>query len=118
MDQTKNGCRIQNKECSCGFGCVSEFRYDNMQECQNALRGRWLPTIPFTLLEKLKYPIEKIFSYLITIPTNLQETEETSATQTLVCTVVPVFKSLNTPNTDAGAKELDISVYDVTEVYF
>jgi hypothetical protein len=40
MDQTKQGCRIQNKACSCGFGCISEYRYDTMAECQNALRGR------------------------------------------------------------------------------
>ncbi|KAK9877878.1 hypothetical protein WA026_020104 [Henosepilachna vigintioctopunctata] len=40
MDQTKDGCRIQNGACSCGFGCMSEYRYDTISECNSALRGK------------------------------------------------------------------------------
>ncbi|KAG5868746.1 hypothetical protein JTB14_012082 [Gonioctena quinquepunctata] len=39
-DQVKQGCLIRNLVCSCGYGCVSDYRYENMQECQNALRGK------------------------------------------------------------------------------
>lgn len=40
MDQIRQGCRIKNRACSCGSGCIGEYRYDNIQECQNALRGK------------------------------------------------------------------------------
>ncbi|KAK5642759.1 hypothetical protein RI129_008926 [Pyrocoelia pectoralis] len=40
MDQIRQGCRIQNRACSCGSGCISEYRYDTIQECLNALRGK------------------------------------------------------------------------------
>lgn len=39
MDQTKDGCRIKNGICSCGFGCISEYRYETMAECNSALKG-------------------------------------------------------------------------------
>ncbi|XP_060521191.1 protein crumbs-like [Cylas formicarius] len=38
--QTKQGCLIRNLVCSCGIGCVSDYRYDTIHECQNALRGK------------------------------------------------------------------------------
>ncbi|XP_050303363.1 protein crumbs homolog 1-like [Anthonomus grandis grandis] len=38
--QMKQGCLIRNLVCSCGFGCVSDYRYNNMQDCQAALRGK------------------------------------------------------------------------------
>lgn len=37
-DQAWQGCRIDNRACSCAFGCKSEFRYPNMQECLDALK--------------------------------------------------------------------------------
>ncbi|XP_044767115.1 neurogenic locus notch homolog protein 4-like isoform X1 [Coccinella septempunctata] len=40
MDQTKDGCRIRNGICSCGFGCISEYRYETMAECNSALKGK------------------------------------------------------------------------------
>lgn len=40
MDQTKQGCRIRNKQCLCGHGCISEYRYPTLQDCQIALRGK------------------------------------------------------------------------------
>ncbi|KAF2881105.1 hypothetical protein ILUMI_25071 [Ignelater luminosus] len=40
IDQIRQGCRIQNRGCSCGAGCISEYRYETIQECQNALRGK------------------------------------------------------------------------------
>lgn len=39
MDQTRHGCRIQSRVCSCGFGCKSEYRYLTMKDCQDALKG-------------------------------------------------------------------------------
>ncbi|KAF7273269.1 uncharacterized protein LOC143199123 [Rhynchophorus ferrugineus] len=38
--QTKQGCLIRNLVCSCGYGCISDYRYDTIQECQAALRGK------------------------------------------------------------------------------
>ncbi|KAH1003415.1 hypothetical protein HUJ04_003347 [Dendroctonus ponderosae] len=38
--QTKQGCLIRDRVCSCGYGCISDYRYDNMQECQAALKGK------------------------------------------------------------------------------
>ncbi|XP_063701791.1 adhesive plaque matrix protein 2-like [Culicoides brevitarsis] len=35
-----HGCRIDNGQCTCAFGCKSEFRYLSRTECQNALKGR------------------------------------------------------------------------------
>ncbi|RZC42842.1 sushi, nidogen and EGF-like domain-containing protein 1, partial [Asbolus verrucosus] len=80
MDQTKQGCRIQNKACSCGFGCISEYRYDTMAECQSALR------------------------------------EQTFATRIHVYTVVLAYRYRNVQNTNVDVKELDILVFDVTEI--
>ncbi|KAK0180797.1 hypothetical protein PV327_003142 [Microctonus hyperodae] len=40
MDQTQSGCRIFNAECSCGYGCKSEYRYLSMNDCKLALKGR------------------------------------------------------------------------------
>ncbi|XP_025836148.1 adhesive plaque matrix protein 2-like [Agrilus planipennis] len=40
MDQIRRGCRIQNRMCSCGTGCISEYRYANLKECQAALKGK------------------------------------------------------------------------------
>lgn len=33
-----HGCRIDNGQCTCAFGCKSEFRYLTRAECQNALK--------------------------------------------------------------------------------
>lgn len=38
------GCRIDNGQCTCAFGCKAEFRYLSRTECQNALK-----VSPFTL---------------------------------------------------------------------
>lgn len=40
LDQTQYGCRIDNGQCTCAFGCKSEFRYATRKECQDALKGR------------------------------------------------------------------------------
>ncbi|XP_058123421.1 protein crumbs-like [Anopheles ziemanni] len=40
LDQTQHGCRIDNGQCTCAFGCKSEFRYATKKECQDALKGR------------------------------------------------------------------------------
>lgn len=40
LDQTQHGCRIDNGQCSCAYGCKSEFRYATRKECQDALKGR------------------------------------------------------------------------------
>ncbi|CAH1099068.1 unnamed protein product [Psylliodes chrysocephalus] len=40
IGQTKQGCLIRNLMCSCGIGCISDYRYDTIQECQNALKGK------------------------------------------------------------------------------
>ncbi|OXU23063.1 hypothetical protein TSAR_005788 [Trichomalopsis sarcophagae] len=39
LDKMGNGCRIFNGQCSCGYGCKSEFRYPNMDECRLAIAG-------------------------------------------------------------------------------
>lgn len=38
MDQTQYGCRIDNGQCTCAYGCRSEFRYKTKKECQDALK--------------------------------------------------------------------------------
>uniref|UniRef100_A0A2M4D0G1 Putative secreted protein n=1 Tax=Anopheles darlingi TaxID=43151 RepID=A0A2M4D0G1_ANODA len=38
LDQTQHGCRIDNGQCTCAFGCKSEFRYATRKECQDALK--------------------------------------------------------------------------------
>lgn len=38
-DQMHNACRIINNQCSCGYGCKSEFRYLTQEDCKIALRG-------------------------------------------------------------------------------
>lgn len=40
LDQTQHGCRIDNGQCTCAFGCKSEFRYATRKECQDSLKGR------------------------------------------------------------------------------
>ncbi|KYN01816.1 hypothetical protein ALC62_07389 [Cyphomyrmex costatus] len=40
LDQMRYGCRIYNAQCSCGYGCKSEYRYDNNDDCKLALKGR------------------------------------------------------------------------------
>ncbi|XP_037043890.1 protein crumbs-like [Bradysia coprophila] len=40
LDQTQHGCRIDNGQCTCSYGCRSEFRYATKRECQDALKGR------------------------------------------------------------------------------
>ncbi|KAF5278998.1 hypothetical protein FQA39_LY05676 [Lamprigera yunnana] len=40
MHEIRQGCRIQNRACFCGSGCIGEYRYDSIQECQNALKGK------------------------------------------------------------------------------
>ncbi|CAD7083391.1 unnamed protein product [Hermetia illucens] len=39
LDQTHNGCRIENRGCTCAFGCKSDYRYATRQECEDALMG-------------------------------------------------------------------------------
>lgn len=41
LDQMRHGCRIHNAQCSCGYGCKSEYRYDNTEDCKLALEGQW-----------------------------------------------------------------------------
>uniref|UniRef100_A0A182N205 EGF-like domain-containing protein n=1 Tax=Anopheles dirus TaxID=7168 RepID=A0A182N205_9DIPT len=41
LDQTQHGCRIDNGQCTCAFGCKSEFRYATRKECQDALKVRY-----------------------------------------------------------------------------
>lgn len=36
--QTQHGCKIENSQCVCGFGCISEYRYTTRRECQDALK--------------------------------------------------------------------------------
>ncbi|XP_030765659.1 protein crumbs-like [Sitophilus oryzae] len=38
--QTKKGCLIEDLKCTCGYGCISDYRYDTIQECQAALLGK------------------------------------------------------------------------------
>ncbi|XP_032689680.1 multiple epidermal growth factor-like domains protein 6 [Odontomachus brunneus] len=40
LDQMRYGCRIYNAQCSCGYGCKSEYRYNNNDDCKLALKGR------------------------------------------------------------------------------
>nr|XP_050861567.1 uncharacterized protein LOC127069020 isoform X1 [Vespula vulgaris] len=40
LDQMRYGCRIYNAQCSCGYGCKAEYRYDTNEDCKLALRGR------------------------------------------------------------------------------
>lgn len=39
LDQMRYGCRIYNAQCSCGYGCKSEYRYNNNDDCKLALKG-------------------------------------------------------------------------------
>ncbi|XP_011877076.1 PREDICTED: uncharacterized protein LOC105567114 isoform X1 [Vollenhovia emeryi] len=39
LDQMRYGCRIYNAQCSCGYGCKAEYRYDNNDDCKLALKG-------------------------------------------------------------------------------
>ena len=39
LEQMKHGCRIHNAQCTCAFGCQSEYRYANKNECEQALTG-------------------------------------------------------------------------------
>lgn len=39
LDQMASGCRISNAQCSCGYGCKSEYRYSSNEECRAALKG-------------------------------------------------------------------------------
>ncbi|XP_015126113.1 multiple epidermal growth factor-like domains protein 10 [Diachasma alloeum] len=40
LDQMRHGCRIFNNQCSCGYGCRAEYRYDSNESCKMALKGR------------------------------------------------------------------------------
>ncbi|XP_031826445.1 uncharacterized protein LOC116424320 isoform X3 [Nomia melanderi] len=40
LDQMQYGCRIYNAQCRCGYGCSSEYRYNNNDDCKEALRGK------------------------------------------------------------------------------
>ncbi|CAO1320750.1 unnamed protein product [Diamesa tonsa] len=40
LTETQNGCKIENGQCVCSFGCKSEFRYSTKRECSDALKGR------------------------------------------------------------------------------
>ncbi|XP_012258141.1 protein crumbs-like [Athalia rosae] len=39
LDQMHHGCRIASAKCSCGYGCRSEYRYNNIKECYRSLNG-------------------------------------------------------------------------------
>lgn len=43
LDQMQYGCRIYNAQCRCGYGCSAEYRYNNNEDCKEALRGINLP---------------------------------------------------------------------------
>ncbi|XP_070497521.1 protocadherin-like wing polarity protein stan [Chironomus tepperi] len=40
LTETHHGCKIENSQCICGFGCKSEFRYTTKKECTDSLKGR------------------------------------------------------------------------------
>jgi hypothetical protein len=43
LTEAHNGCKIENSQCLCGFGCKSEFRYKTKKECTDALKvSEWL----------------------------------------------------------------------------
>ncbi|XP_071446613.1 adhesive plaque matrix protein 2-like isoform X2 [Hetaerina americana] len=40
-NQTRPGCKIDSgRQCVCGIGCYSEYRYNSKEECRKALKGR------------------------------------------------------------------------------
>uniref|UniRef100_T1JAV4 EGF-like domain-containing protein n=1 Tax=Strigamia maritima TaxID=126957 RepID=T1JAV4_STRMM len=39
QEQSRFGCRIQEKECLCGVGCEIEYRYSSREDCLTALNG-------------------------------------------------------------------------------
>ena len=38
LSEAHNGCKIENSQCICSFGCKSEFRYRTKKECTDALK--------------------------------------------------------------------------------
>lgn len=40
LDQVVRGCKIQQRQCICGIGCRSEYRYRSREECRNNLKGK------------------------------------------------------------------------------
>lgn len=38
IKEAHNGCKIENSQCLCSFGCKSEFRYQTKKECTDALK--------------------------------------------------------------------------------
>ncbi|XP_031826444.1 uncharacterized protein LOC116424320 isoform X2 [Nomia melanderi] len=56
LDQMQYGCRIYNAQCRCGYGCSSEYRYNNNDDCKEALRGNSIPVISInvTLIKNCK----------------------------------------------------------------
>jgi hypothetical protein len=38
LSEAHNGCKIENSQCICSFGCKSEFRYTTKKECTDALK--------------------------------------------------------------------------------
>ena len=40
LTEAHHGCKIDNSQCICSFGCKSEFRYKTKKECTDALKVR------------------------------------------------------------------------------
>lgn len=38
LSEAHNGCKIENSQCICSFGCKSEYRYSTKKECTDALK--------------------------------------------------------------------------------
>lgn len=38
LTETQHGCKIENSQCVCGFGCKSEYRYTTKKECTDLLK--------------------------------------------------------------------------------
>lgn len=38
LSEAHHGCKIENSQCICSFGCKSEFRYTTKRECTDALK--------------------------------------------------------------------------------
>lgn len=41
LTEAHHGCKIENSQCICSFGCKSEFRYTTKKECTDALKVSW-----------------------------------------------------------------------------
>lgn len=52
-DQMGTGCRIFNAQCSCGYGCKAEYRYDSNEACKMALRGGTHQSMTFSIINSI-----------------------------------------------------------------